>query len=112
MSWVKDVIDTTRDLASDTIALRKIKRSLLIQCQLNGKLLSEFYKNRNGMAEMRKQQIASRLDVNELEAALNCGVPFALNSRKKVTEKKLEKYRWNAKSLEGNDLETSSKRSI
>ena len=106
MSWVKDVIDTTRDLASDTIALRKIKRSLLTQCQLNGKLLSEFYKNRKGMAELRKQQIASRLDVNELEAALNCGVPFGLISRKKVTEKKLEKYRWNAKSLEGNDLET------
>lgn len=58
------------------------------------------------MTEMRKQQIASRLDVNELEAALNCGVPFLLISRKKVTEKKLDKYKWKAKSLEGNDLET------
>ena len=99
MSWVKEVIDTTRDLASDGIALRKIKRSLLTQSQLNGKLLSEFYKSRKGMACARKQQIASRLDVNELEAALNCGVPFGLLSRKKVTQKKLEKYRWKAKSI-------------
>ena len=106
MSWVKEVTDTTRDIAADSIALRKIKRSLLTQCQLNSKLLSEFYKNRKGMAEMRKQQIASRIDVNELEAALNCGVPFLLISRKKVTEKKLDKYNWTAKSLEGNDLET------
>lgn len=106
MSWVKEVIDTTRDVASDAIALRKIKRSLLTQCQLNGKLLSEFYKNRRGMAQIRKEQIASRLDVNELEAALNCGVPFTLISRLKVTEKRLEKFNWKAKSLEGNDLET------
>lgn len=106
MSWVKEVIDTTRDLASDGIALRKIKRSLLTQAQLNGKLLAEFYRSRKGMKYARKQQIASRLDVNELEAALNCGVPFALISRKKVTEKKLEKYRWKAKSIQDNDLET------
>lgn len=105
MSWVKEVIDTTRDIGSDAIALRKIKRSLLTQCQLNGKLLSEFYKNRKGMMRLRKEQISSRLDVNELEAALNCGVPFKLLSRKKVTEKKLDKYHWKAKSLLENDLE-------
>ena len=105
MSWVKEVIDTTRDIGSDAIALRKIKRSLLTQCQLNGKLLSEFYKNRNGMTQLRKEQISSRLDGNELEAALNWGVPFKPLSRKKVTEKKLEKYRWKAKSLLENDLE-------
>ncbi len=105
MSWVKEVIDATRDFASDSIALRKIKRSLLTQCQLNGKLLSEFYRNRREMKEMRKQQIATRLDVDELEAALNCGVPFTLISRKKVTGRKLEKYNWKAKSLEGNNLE-------
>lgn len=106
MSWVKEVIDTTRDVASDAIALRKIKRSLLTQCQLNGKMLSEFYKNRKGMAQLRKEQIASRLDVNELEAALNCGVPFALISRKRVTGKRLEKFKWSAKSTAGNELET------
>ncbi len=105
MSWVKEVIDASRDLASDTIALRKIKRSLLTQCQLNGKLLSEFYRSRNGMTTLRKEQIAGRLDVNELEAVLNCGVPFALISRKTVTKKKLEQHRIRAKSIEGNNLE-------
>ena len=105
MSWVKEVIDTTRDLASDTIALRKIKRSLLTQCQLNGKLLSEFYRSRNGMTTLRKEQIAGRLDVNELEAALNCGVPFALISKKTVTKNKLEQHGIRAKSIEGNNLE-------
>lgn len=105
MSWVKEVVDTTRDFASDAVALRKIRRSLLTQCRLNDKLLKQFYRSRKGMTELRKQQIASRLEVGELEAALNCGVPFLLISRKKVTAKRLEAFKWKAKSLLDNDLE-------
>jgi hypothetical protein len=105
VSWVKEVVDTTRDFASDAVALRKIRRSLLTQCRLNDKLLKQFYRSRKGMTELRKQQIASRLEVGELEAALNCGVPFLLISRKKVTAKRLEAFKWKAKSLLDNDLE-------
>ncbi|MGB0369566.1 MAG: hypothetical protein ACPGU4_09470 [Flavobacteriales bacterium] len=105
MSWVKEIVSTTADIASNAIALRKIRRSLLTQCRLNDKLLKQFYRSRKGMTEARKQQIASRLSVNELEAALNCGVPFFLLTRKTVTQERLDKYKWTAKSLIDNNLE-------
>jgi len=106
MSWVKEIVDGTRDVASDAIALRKIRRSLLTQCQLNSKLLKAYYQVRRGMPRKRMEQIAGRLDVHELEAALNCGVPFALITRKKVTSERLAKFNWNAKRLEGGSLES------
>ena len=105
MSWIKEIADTTADIASNAIALRKIRRSLLTQCGLNDKLLKQFYRSRKGMTEARKQQIASRLSVDELEAALNCGVPFFLLTTKKVTQERLDKFNWKAKSLVDNDLE-------
>ena len=105
MSWIKEIADTTADIASNAIALRKIRRSLLTQCRLNDKLLKQFYRSRKGMTEARKQQIASRLSVDELEAALNCGVPFFLLTTKKVTQERLDKFNWKAKSLVDNDLE-------
>lgn len=105
MSFVKDIIDTVRDVASDKVALNRIRRSLLTQCRLNDKLLKQFYRSRKGMTYARKQQIASRLEVTELEAALNCGVPFMLITRKKVTKERLDKFNWKAKSLLDNDLE-------
>ena len=104
-SFVKDIIDTARDLASDKVALNRIRRSLLTQCRLNDKLLKQFYRSRKGMTPERKQQIASRLEITELEAALNCGVPMVLITRKKVTQERLDKFNWKAKSLLDNDLE-------
>lgn len=105
MSFVKDIVDTVRDVASDKVALNRIRRSLLTQCRLNDKLLKQFYRSRKGMTEARKQQIASRLEITELKAALNCGVPFLLLTRKKVTQERLDKFNWKAKSLLDNDLE-------
>lgn len=105
MSFVKDIIDTVRDVASDKVALTRIRRSLLTQCRLNDKLLKQFYRSRNGMTLERKHQIASRLELGELQAALNCGVPFMLITRKKVTQERLDKFNWKAKSLLDNDLE-------
>jgi len=91
MSWIKDVIDTTRILAKDKQALNQIKSGLRNQAKLNQKFLKELLRSNYQPKQDRLYKIAMSLSYDKFEDALNYGVPYKIISRKKVTEKLLNK---------------------
>ncbi len=104
MSLVKEIYDVTKDLASNKIALNKIKRALLTEVKLNDKFLYDVSDDSKRPEKPRLIQIISNLDVTEIKAAITCGLPFDLIYSGKVTEehlKGIERIR-----AEGFELET------
>ena len=105
MSWIKDVIDTSRDLAKDKQALIKIRSGLRNQAKLNQKFLKELLKKNHNPTKQRLFKIAQSISYDKFEEALNYGVPYYFISRKKVTPERLEKLRINAAVLQDKGLE-------
>ncbi|MEZ5196720.1 MAG: hypothetical protein R2764_10050 [Bacteroidales bacterium] len=105
MSWIKDIIDTSRSLAKDKQALNQIKNGLRNQAKLNQQFLKELLKNDSNPKKERLYKIAKSLEYDGLKDALNYGVPFGLITRRKVTQELLDKFHLNASVLLNKGLE-------
>ena len=105
MSWIKDLIDTTRDLAKDKQALNKIRAGLRNQAKLNQEFLQELLKKDHTPSKQRLHKIAKELLYDKFEDALNYGVPFYFITRKKVTRERLDRLKVNASVLQDKGLE-------
>ncbi len=105
MSWIKDIIDTTRNLAKDKQALNQIKSGLRNQAKLNQEFLKELLRKNYTSKNERLYKIAQSLSYDKFEEALNYGVPYKMISRRKVTKELLEKFHINASILVGKGLE-------
>lgn len=105
MSWIKDIIDTSRVLAKDKQALNQIKSGLRNQAKLNQQFLKELLKSDYKPKEDRLYKIAGSLSYDKFEEALNYGVPYKMISRKKVTGDLLNKLRLKANVLMNKGLE-------
>ncbi len=105
MSWIKDIIDTSRVLAKDKQALNQIKSGLRNQAKLNQQFLKELLKADYISKQERLYKIARSLSYDKFEEALNFGVPYQIISRKKVTEDLLNKLNLKANILLNKGLE-------
>lgn len=105
MSWIKDIIDTTRSLAKDKQALNQIKSGLRNQAKLNQQFLKELIKSDYNPKRDRLYKISRSLSFDKFEEALNYGVPYKMISRRIVTEELLDKFHINANVLKGKGLE-------
>jgi uncharacterized protein YutD len=105
MSWIKDIIDTSRTLAKDRQALNQIRSGLLNQAKLNHQFLKELLKKNSNPKQERLFKIAGSLEYDKLKDALNYGIPYMLITRKKVTQELLDKYRIHASVLLDKGLE-------
>lgn len=105
MSWIKDIIDTSRSLAKDKQALNQIKSGLRNQARLNQEFLKELLKKNHTPTKQRLYKIARSLSYDKFEDALNYGVPYYFITRKKVTVERLEKLKINASVLQDKGLE-------
>ena len=105
MSWIKDIIDTSRTLAKDRQALSQIRSGLLNQAKLNHQFLKELLKKNSNPKQERLYKIARSLEYDKLKDALNYGIPYMLITRKKVTQDLLDKYRIHASVLLDKGLE-------
>jgi len=105
MSWIKDIIDTSRNLAKDKQALNQVKSGLRNQAKLNQQFLKELLNSDYKPKEERLYKIAQLLIYDKFEEALNYGVPYKMISRRKVTEEILIKFHLNANVLIGKGLE-------
>jgi len=105
MSWIKDIIDTTRNLAKDKQALNQIKSGLRNQAKLNQQFLKELLKSDYKPKKDRLCKISQSLSYDKFEEALNYGVPYKMISRRIVTVELLNKFHINANVLEGKGLE-------
>lgn len=105
MSWIKDIIDTSRTLAKDKQALNQIKSGLRNQAKLNQEFLKELLKKKNNSKKERLYKIARSLSYDKFEEALNYGIPYKIISRRKVSEELLNKFHINANVLLGKGLE-------
>ena len=105
MSWIKDIIDTTRSLAKDKQALNQIKSGLRNQAKLNQQFLKELLKSNYKPKKDRLYKIARSLAYDKFEEALNYGVPYKIISRRKVTEELLNKFKIKANVLKDKGLE-------
>lgn len=105
MSWIKDIIDTSRTLAKDRQALNQIRSGLLNQAKLNHQFLKELLKKNSNPKQERLYKIAGSLEYDKLKDALNFGIPYMLITRKKVTQELLDKYRIHASVLLDKGLE-------
>ena len=105
MSWIKDIIDTSRVLAKDKQALNQIKSGLRNQAKLNQQFLKELLKSDYISKQDRLYKIARSLSYDKFEEALNFGIPYKIISRKKVTEDLLNKLHIRANILINKGLE-------
>lgn len=105
MSWIKDIIDTSRSLAKDKQALNQIKRGLRNQAKLNHQFLKELLKKNSNPKQERLYKIARTLEYDKLQEALNYGIPFTLITRRKVTKGLLDRIHINAVVLLNKGLE-------
>ncbi|MCB2219919.1 MAG: hypothetical protein KQI35_05945 [Bacteroidetes bacterium] len=105
MSWIKDIIDTSRSLAKDKQALAQIKSGLRNQAKLNHQFLKELLKKNSNPKQERLIKIARSLEYDKMQDALNYGIPYALISRKRVTEELLEQFHVKAAVLVDKSLE-------
>jgi len=103
LSIVKEIYDVTKDLAGNKIALNKIKKALLTESKLNNKFLEEISDKEKRINNDRLIKIVSNLEVNELKAAITCGIPLELITPSKVTKEMLADLDY-IKALD-NDLE-------
>lgn len=90
MSIVKEIYDVTKDLASNKIALNKIKRALLTESKLNNKFLEDISDKEKRLSNTRMIQITNNLEHAEIKAAITCGIPFELISLKKANKEMLD----------------------
>lgn len=90
MSIIKEIYDVTKDLAGNKVALNKIKRALLTEVKLNNKFLEDITDKEKRLSNERLVKIVNNLEVNELKAAITCGLPFELISMVVVTKELME----------------------
>ncbi|MBS1518752.1 MAG: hypothetical protein JSS91_11750 [Bacteroidetes bacterium] len=104
MSIIKEIYDVTKDLATNKVALNKIKRALLTESKLNHKFLEDISSRENRPSKERMTAIVKNLETDEIKAANNCGIPMEMITLKKVTSEMLEGLDYIR--AEGYDLET------
>lgn len=107
MSIIKEIYDTTKDIAKSKIAISNIKNELRDEFILNLKFLSDIDVGRN-IPRKRLNQIVRNLEIKELTDFLICPFPKSVISRKKVTQKVMGDIK--AKFLLGQDLEETCRR--
>ncbi len=90
MSIVKEIYDVTKDLAKNKVALNKIKRALLTESKLNHRFLEDIADKEKRLKKERMIKIVNNLEVEELKAAITCGLPFDFITFKKVTKEMME----------------------
>lgn len=90
MSIVKEIYDVTKDLAKNKVALNKIKRALLTESKLNQRFLEDIADKEKRLKKERMIKIVNNLEVEELKAAITCGLPFDFITFKKVTKEMME----------------------
>jgi len=105
MSWIKDIIDTSRSLAKDKQALNQIKSGLRNQAKLNQQFLSALLRKKKNPNQERLFKIARSLEYDKLGEALNYGLPYSLITRRKVSQSLLDRFHLNASVLLGKGLE-------
>lgn len=105
MSWIKDILDTTRSLAKDKQALNQVKSGLRNQAKLNHQFLRELFKSNYNPKTERLHKIARSLSFDKFEEALNYGVPYKIISRRKVSNELLKKLHVHANVLVDKGLE-------
>lgn len=105
MSWIKDIIDTTRILAKDKQALNQIKSGLRNQAKLNQQFLKELLKSNYQPKQERLYKISRSLLYDKFEDALNYGVPYKIISRKIVTKELLDRFHLQANVMLDKGLE-------
>lgn len=105
MSWIKDILDTTRSLAKDRQALTQVKSGLRNQAKLNQQFLKELLKKDSRPSKERLFKIARSLEYDKMKEALNYGIPYSLISREKVTQDLLDSFRIRASVLLDKGLE-------
>jgi len=90
LSIVKEIYDVTKDLAKNKVALNKIKRALLTESKLNHRFLEDIADKEKRLKKERMIKIVNNLEVEELKAAITCGLPFDFITFKKVTKEMME----------------------
>lgn len=105
MSWIKDIIDTSRSLAKDKQALNQIKSGLRNQAKLNHQFLKELLQKNHYPKQDRLYKIARSMEYDKLRDTLNYGVPYKLITRRKVTLELLDRIHVNAAVLVNKGLE-------
>jgi len=104
LSIIKEIYDVTKDLATNKVALNKIKRALLTESKLNNKFLEDISFKDKRPEKDRMIAIVNNLETDELKAANNCGIPMELITLKKVTAEMLTDLDYIK--ADGFDLET------
>jgi len=104
-SIIKEIYDVTKDLATNKVALNRIKRALLTEVKLNNKFLEDVLDKEKSFSKVSLIRIVENIELNEIKAAITCGLPFdMIIPKNKVTKEMMDGL--DPIRVLGDDLET------